>query len=659
MHLCLVTSELLGAYKNGGIGTATSHLALFLVSHGHKVDVLYTGAAPIDYAHPWIRRCAAAGVDITHLECRQAEIYPEWLRETTVVYEYLRSTAYDLILFQDWEGLGFASVVARRCGLSFAQTRLGIVAHGPTAWLVDANRSPVREQTTLAKLHMERTALADADVLVSPSRHMLDWLRQHDAPVPDASVVLPLYLWSDADADAAVRRDAPLREVRTLAFFGRLEERKGIELFMQALVSDRLAFEDFKVVFLGKAASRSPAEIIGFVQERRPWLVPRLRFETEFDTDQAQRFLVEEDCLAIIPSLIDNAPCVISECLRRGIPFLSTETGGIPELVAPEDRARVLVAPRPQALAERIGDVLGKPFAPARAEWAEPQVASQWLTWLEACSTPVVRAVVPARPPPANRPAGVAVIVTHYERPSLVCQTLTSLAAQTMTDFELVLVDDGSSSEVARQKLDEIERRPWPFRLTMVRGQNRYLGAARNAGIAATAADRLIFMDDDNLAFPTLVDSFDRAMTATGADILTCQMQIFRDPIGTPDLSLLDRGERWAFTAGPAELGLSVNCFGDATGIYRREVFDRIGLFHEMRGVGHEDWHLHARAVLAGLSTLSLPMPLYWYRRVPSGMLSTTDQYLNNRIVWDAYVEALPPRLARFVDLSIRNTLVP
>ena len=40
-------------------------------------------------------------------------------------------------------------------------------------------------------------------------------------------------------------------------------------------------------------------------------------------------------------------------------------------------------------------------------------------------------------------------------------------------------------------------------------------------------------------------------------------------------------------------------------------------------------------------------------------MLSTTDQYLNNRIVWDAYVEALPPRLARFADLSIRNALVP
>ena len=75
-----------------------------------------------------------------------------------------------------------------------------------------------------------------------------------------------------------MRRHAPLPEVRRLAFFGRLEERKGIELFMQALVSDRLAFEDFDVVFLGKAASRSPAEIIGFVQGRRPWLFLILRF---------------------------------------------------------------------------------------------------------------------------------------------------------------------------------------------------------------------------------------------------------------------------------------------------------------------------------------------------------------------------------------------
>ena len=96
----------------------------------------------------------------------------------------------------------------------------------------------------------------------------------------------------------------------------------------------------------------------------------------------------------------------------------------------------------------------------------------------------------------------------------------------------------------------------------------------------------------------------------------------------------------------------------NATGIYRRGVFERVGAFHERRGVGHEDWHLHARAALAGLTIASLPVSLFWYRRGPTGMLMSTDAFANNRIIWDAYREAVPAGLTRLVDLSIRNDVV-
>ncbi len=165
-------------------------------------------------------------------------------------------------------------------------------------------------------------------------------------------------------------------------------------------------------------------------------------------------------------------------------------------------------------------------------------------------------------------------------------------------------------------------------------------------------------MDDDNAAFPNLVETLVTAQTRTAADIVTCQMAIFRHPVDAPDPNDLYTAERWGFTGGPPELGLSVNCFGDATGIYQRTVFERIGFFHEQRGVGFEDWHLHARAALEGLSILSLPIPLYWYRRVPTGMLMATDLYTNNKIIWGAYASALPRPLQRLVDLSVRNELL-
>ena len=653
LRICLVAGELLGAHKNGGIGTATTHLALLLARAGHRVSLVYTGGAWVDHTNPWVRRIEAAGIALTHLDARAGAVYPLWIRETCVIFEYLRVLDHDVVLFQDWEGPAFSSVVAKRSGLAFADTVLAVVAHGPTAWLLDANRTLARDQRTLANLHMERETFAGVDALVCPSRHMRDWLSAAGLSPAGRTETLPLYLWSDPDDARPELRGRAIDRVDRVAFFGRLETRKGVDLFLDAVLSDALADRAFDLLFVGKPASHGTDAVRDAVARRRPDLLARLRFETDLDTDAAQALLRDGCCLAVIPSLVDNAPCVVSECLRRSIPFLSTRTGGIPELVLDADAGRVLVEPRAPALAARLAQVVGARFEPARPAHEEAGVAARWLDWFERVAPPP-RVAAPLAAPPRER---VAVVVTHYERPALLEQTLDALAAQTRLDFELVVVDDGSRSPAATAALADAESRRWPFRLRVLRGPNRYLGAARNAGLGATEAERIVFMDDDNLAFPNLVERLDDAMTRTGADIVTCQLAVFRDPVAEPDPGDLLGAERWGFAGGSAELGLSVNCFGDATGIYRRSVFQRVGGFHERRGVGCEDWHLHARAALAGLSIVSLPEPLFWYRRVSTGMLLSTDSHANNRVVWDAYAAALPPALRRFVDLSVRNDL--
>ncbi|MBR0904570.1 glycosyltransferase [Bradyrhizobium liaoningense] len=658
----MVASEFLGAHKNGGIGTATSHLAHFLAGNGHDVLVVYTGEGKVDFYHPWIRRLHKLGVKVTHLDVHQSPVFPGYLREATAVFDYLRHARFDLIIFQDWQGAAFSCINARNAGLAFENTRLVVIAHGPTEWLLDANRTVARDQKTLAHIHMERVAFEGADTVICPSRHMQDWIRSRGFKVNDL-ISMPLYLWADAQTDDNLRRTDPISHVDTLAFFGRLEERKGIGLFLKAILDDRLAYSRFKIFFVGKEATWSEDQVRKFIGDRRPWFLHRLKFEKDLDTEQAQSFLIRENCLAVIPSLIDNAPCVISECVRRAIPFLSTTRGGIPELISEVDHDRVLFEPTASVLAERFCAILGQRFMPATSAYHADEVAQTWLTWIreqesrKSCPRIAVEAATTASRvrDDADR---ISVILTHYERPELVSHTLRSLALQTHPRFEVILVDDGSKSASALRALEAIEQEDWPFDFRLLRCENRYLGAARNAGIEASAADRLIFMDDDNIAFPDLIEVLSRAQQNLDADIVTCQMAIFREASAEPDLSLLRSGERWCFTGGPTELGLSVNCFGDATGIYRRSVFDAIGVFHEFKGIGHEDWHLHARASLHGFKHTSLPLPLYWYRRVEGSMLHTTDGLENNRIIWDVYRKAVPQRLHRLVDLSIRNDLV-
>jgi len=68
-----------------------------------------------------------------------------------------------------------------------------------------------------------------------------------------------------------------------------------------------------------------------------------------------------------MPSIADNSPNTVYECLERGLPFIASNVGGIPELISSKDRVRVLFEPTPAGIAAAL---IG--FAPrfAAAAWA-------------------------------------------------------------------------------------------------------------------------------------------------------------------------------------------------------------------------------------------------------------------------------------------------
>jgi glycosyltransferase involved in cell wall biosynthesis len=249
------------------------------------------------------------------------------------------------------------------------------------------------------------------------------------------------------------------------------------------------------------------------------------------------------------------------------------------------------------------------------------------------------------------------VIVTHYERPRLVKQALDALVVQSDRNFEVLLVDDGSQSDDAVAFLNRLTNGYCGLKLRVLRQQNRYVGAARNAGLRQAETSHVIFLDDDNVPFPNMVEVFRDAACASGAAAITCQMQVFTEPMAEPNLQVLFTGERWAFPGGPVALGAIRNVFGDATAIYRRDVLLSVGGFHEMHGVTHEDWQMHLRVILAGHHLLSLPVPLFWYRVVPDSMIHSTSIYDNMRVVVSALEERVPVDLRPLINIAVGITV--
>lgn len=101
----------------------------------------------------------------------------------------------------------------------------------------------------------------------------------------------------------------------------------------------------------------------------------------------------------------------------------------------------------------------------------------------------------------------ISVIIPCYQNSNEIGRSLESIFAQTLTDFEIIVVDDGSTDDI-RSALE-----PYRDRITLISQENRGGNAARNRGFEASSAPFLIFSDADLIwkphAFETLMHALD------------------------------------------------------------------------------------------------------------------------------------------------------
>jgi glycosyltransferase involved in cell wall biosynthesis/peptidoglycan/xylan/chitin deacetylase (PgdA/CDA1 family) len=131
-----------------------------------------------------------------------------------------------------------------------------------------------------------------------------------------------------------------------------------------------------------------------------------------------------------------------------------------------------------------------------------------------------------------------SIVIPTYERREIVVRSIAALNRQSFRDFEVVVVDDGSSDDTA-EALRALEVN---FPLKVISRPNECASVARNVGAAAASGEYLVFLDDDMEADPEMLAEQDRSLRE-GADMVLGHLPLHPD---SPD-NLLSQGVgRWA-----------------------------------------------------------------------------------------------------------------
>lgn len=235
----------------------------------------------------------------------------------------------------------------------------------------------------------------------------------------------------------------------------------------------------------------------------------------------------------------------------------------------------------------------------------------------------------------------ISVIVPVYRVEKYLPACIDSILNQTFTDFELILVDDGSPDRCP-EICDETAKRD--ARVRVIHQANQGLSAARNAGIEAARGAWLSFVDSDDFLAPDFLETLHDAAVRAGADCALCGVQLTDEAgekIGQP-LSVADgvrtgRSILETLCRAPAMLYLIV-----WNKLYRRDVFQTL---RYPVGRRNEDTYLAVELFDTVQTVICVSKPMCFYRQRADSIMHTAVTTRNLDEMWAfehcfAYFEA-------------------
>jgi len=215
------------------------------------------------------------------------------------------------------------------------------------------------------------------------------------------------------------------------------------------------------------------------------------------------------------------------------------------------------------------------------------------------------------------------VIITCYNLGRYLDEAVNSVLAQTMQDFEIIIIDDGSTDEYTRSLIANYQKP----KTKIISTKNRGLPAARNLALAQARGRYLCCLDADDLYEPSFLGKACAVLDADpGVGFVSCWYRTF----GEEKLEV--KFELWEL-----EDFLIQNRACTAS-LFRKNAWKKVGGYDE-RLVGYIDWEFWINILKHGYTCHTIKEFLFRYRVRPDSMVTKSNQPETRNVIMEIIIE--------------------
>lgn len=221
----------------------------------------------------------------------------------------------------------------------------------------------------------------------------------------------------------------------------------------------------------------------------------------------------------------------------------------------------------------------------------------------------------------------VSVIMPAYNAQKFITESIESVIAQTYLDWELIVIDDGSTDDTGAI-IRQYEQRD--ARIKSISQDNSGQGNAKNAGIAISTGEYIAFLDADDLWLKEKLEVSVGAIKAANAELLFTNYAVFNNELDVSKTTTMQVGNTIYKGRESIITFLNYNQIPNLTVLAKREAVISAGKFTDMKVA--EDYEMWLRMLGMGHTFQSIAAPLSLYR-MHDNSITAKDRHATFEII--------------------------